>query len=439
MTATNRLSGYTSSLDDAIEAGIRGVLSLKSNVAIDVAPLGGEPGAPVVPFELSFPNGGRLALALSAPGTAGRVSGRYSSLSYRVTDASDPETSAVDREAFVAVARLHRATEARGDPTAPLWEAARRARPFVGVEDYMYRQISTGTEGPTGYLRLGFRCNQDCHFCWQSRQWPDVPAQYYFSWLDELVGAGVRRLQITGGEPTLHDALAPLIARASERGLSVTLQTNAIRLRRRPFAERLKAAGLSALFVSFHSGFETVSDAMTRAPGTWKGTVAGIETALSLDFDVTLNCVVERSNAAHLTQHARFVVDRFVIPFDTPARMVAYSHPSTYYDAGMWEEQLAPLDEVGPRLVDAARILAAAGVRIETMGTCGFPPCLFRSAPELIRWMPAQTAATLDAHDSASREHGPVCAACAARDRCLGPRRAYRARFGDRGLTAFEV
>ena len=440
-TTTGELSPFVPTLTEGVERAIRAVLSLRPNVRVELLGCSGGPVAPPdVAFRLHLPDRGRLDLGLSHPESARSPwrRGRYAGLSYRA------DAAGVDPTADPSLARsLLAATEARDGerPAAALWAAVAELGRYDGISDYMYRQLSAGTMGPTAYLRLGFRCNQDCGFCWQGRDWPDAGEAAYRGWLDEIAAAGVRHLSITGGEPTLHPALPDLIERATAvHHMAVMLQTNAIRLRKPAFLQRLRDAGLRVLFVSFHAADPAVSDAMTGAPGTHAGTVAGIEAALGAGMVVVLNCVVEAANAAALEDHARFVVDRFVTPFpQNPVRSVSYSNPAAYFDRDRWLGAMPPFDVIQGPLLAAARVLRQAGVLAETMGTCGFPPCLFHDEPALIRLVSAEDLERMDERDRVSRAHGAICQGCAALARCQGPRSAYLERYGDRGLRPFEV
>ncbi len=60
-------------------------------------------------------------------------------------------------------------------------------------------------------MRLGFRCNQDCHFCWQSRNWPVPPEELHFIWLEEMYKEGVKQVVFTGGEPTFFKGFVDLL------------------------------------------------------------------------------------------------------------------------------------------------------------------------------------------------------------------------------------
>jgi pyruvate-formate lyase-activating enzyme len=304
---------------------------------------------------------------------------------------------------------------------------------YAPVGDWLYRQASPREV----VLRLGFRCNQRCGFCWQSREWPDAPEDYYHRWVDEVADAGRRAVCFSGGEPTLHAALPSLVARASGRGLRVMLQTNAVRLAQREYLKALCDAGLRAVFVSYHSHLPAVSDAMTRAPGTHGRTEEGLRRCLEAGLEVSLNTVVERDNHALLGALAEAVVARFVAPYpDNPVATVSLSHPSPYYDRERWKGAAVSLEALRPALVACAGYLEDHGVTVEGLGTCGFPACALRDDPRLLR---RATLAREDLHDQEGRAYGRRCEACAARGHCLGVKRDYLDEHGEAGLVPFTA
>lgn len=287
-------------------------------------------------------------------------------------------------------------------------------------------------ENRHGLLRLGFRCNQDCWFCWQGRSWPDSVGDARER-IDHLHRDGVSALTITGGEPTAFKELPELVAHARSLGMRVSLQTNAIGFSRPKLLARLLEAGVVDAFVSFHSADPEVSDAMTRAPGTWALTVRGVQAALRAGLRMSLNCVVERANVAGLPEHAAFILDELA-PHASRRRLgVSYSHPSRYLDASLYAEHVVPLDEVAAPLVEATRTLQEGGVPVDLQGTCGFPPCVVQEVPGLVESV--RRTAFPELH-TVSRIGAEACRGCALGSRCLGPRKEYLAVHGERGLRA---
>jgi uncharacterized Fe-S cluster-containing radical SAM superfamily protein len=435
------LTPYVSTLRHAVEAALSRVLRLPEGHTLEEGATGrgrGSDGGLCLRVTADSGEGVVIDLRPTTDEAPCWVRGEVLSLSYRqLEDGTDP--TADPRWSPVLQSLADQVRALTDTDLGEVRETMARERAFQGVEDWMFRVGPRPRDPqPHGTLRLGFRCNQDCGLCWQSRSWPDPPDALYFVWLDELAAQGARYVRITGGEPTLHAALPDLVERAVQtHRMQVWLETNAIQLRRPALVERLKAAGLREIFVSLHSADPEVSDEMTRAPGTFKGTVAGIEASLAAGLSVSLNCVVERRNVARLAEHARHVVTRFVRPFpENPIAQVTYSHPCGYYDQALFEQTVVPLETVRPRLLEAIRILQADRVPIECVGTCHFPPCLFHEVPEVIRWIDVPA---LEAPSSARRIYGAACDGCAMRPHCLGFREEQVRVHGLPDVTPFAT
>ncbi len=382
------------------------------------------PGQPSMQFELGTPSRNRRAF----------YSGRHVTLSYRLPrDQREASLTPEQRDFAEAVRRRVQSADRSELPVIALRDALVRLRAFEPISDWMYRQTSPRD----ALIRLGFRCNQDCWFCWQGRDWPEPPVALYHRWLEEMADDGHTRVSFSGGEPTLHRELPALVAKAVDLGLTPWIQTNAIQLSKPKLLERLMDAGLVGAFVSYHSPDAETSDRLTRAPGTHERTRAGIRASLGAGLSVHLNCVVERENYRQLTAHADDVLRSFVDPFPhNPVTLVHYSHPCEYYDPDVWRRSAVPLDEVRHHLVGALRRLHSRGVGVEGIGTCGFPPCLLRDEPALLRWLAPHEQHAMDV---AGRSYVPECDRCVVKSRCLGLRKETLELLGSAGIVAFET
>lgn len=427
------LSPFVGELQAALDTAIRELLALPAWVPLRCQCL--KTGAPPQPFAVVAVGDAEntLHFELAAPGVL------------QTADAAGPELALrwhhrpgrIENPAEFQVQRAVAARVRRGGAlAAAAAECLQKLALFAGQDDELFRKVSDSAFGRYGLLRLGFACNQDCGFCWQGRDWPAPPPEKYLNWLDEIATIGVKWLLVTGGEPTLWPRLAELIARATGvHGLEVLLETNAIRMRQPHVIEELRAAGLRTLFVSYHSADAATSDQMTRAPRTHANTEKGIAAWLAAGLEVQLNCVVQPQNVQQLAEHGRAIVQRFVKPYPQGrVGLVTYTQPAPYFDAGRFEGALVPLDEVAPGLSAAISALLAAGVRVQVDGSCGFPACLTRDVVGVMRWQPALEMAD---SDSQSRGFAAVCEQCAAKPGCLGVRREYLQRFGERGLRPF--
>jgi len=441
MPPKDEFTPFLPTLREPVTAALHRLFALGSKVDITWQKIADIPSGKIggLRVTLSSPKRPQLILDLSDkdPTRPSWLNGTYMALAYRKTpEGKEPISVPVLKPLLVHAAKSFRSREEQVFPE--LSQALVELRRFDGVEDWMFRQRTEQPGAVVGNLRLGFGCNQDCSFCWQDRGWPEPPSELYFTWLDELAALGVDTLIITGGEPTVHKALPELVKRAAQtHKMRVQLQSNAIQFRRPKLLKSLLDSGLESAFISFHSADAAVSDHMTRARGTYKNTVKGISAALDAGLHIDLNCVVETQNVHTLGEHARFIVEHFVKPFpDNPIGRVTYSHPASYYDRDAWAAAMVPLDEVRPQLLSAALTLTDAGIPVEVIGTCGFPPCLFSGHDELVRSLPRDE---VSSWDQRSRAYAPECEDCAGKRHCLGLRKAYLERFGSRGIMPFTT
>jgi len=329
-----------------------------------------------------------------------------------------------ERELGVMADRLRRAV------TVAQWEEARgharalRALP-VGVPMYFFRQLVPGLHSPSGLVRTGFRCNQDCGICWQSRDWAGFDGDQILRWIEDLAGAGVRSLILSGGEPTLDPRLPEYLAHARARGIpSLTLETNAIQCARGDLAARLRDAGLTDAFVSLHSADAAVSDAITRAPGTHERTVRGVHALLDAGVAVKINAVMTAEGLDHLAGLPDFI-DREFGQHGNLLRKLMLSYPTDPYD-----QALVPAIVPEPVALRAAlgatleRAFALGLVPEGLDGPCGPPLCAFGADPRVTSLRPIPEALPF-------RQYLAACDGCAVRGACFGCRTADVALYGD--------
>ncbi len=433
------LTPYVATLCSDTDVALRDLLGVPASVPISRASKGDETGWPL--HVVIGEGDDRLELdVFDVPGT-GWFGGAHFSASYRkFRDGRDPfSVPGIGGLLKQLRARLVAVdAEISGDVVSPRWVRVRDAlateRRFNGVRDDMLREVSPRE----ALVRLGFRCNQRCDFCWQNRDWPEPPADMYRTWIREIAARGIKRITFSGGEPTLHRDLVELVRMSRDLGMAVTLQSNCIRMAKPGFAAELAAAGVDKIFASYHSHVPEISDEMTRAPRTHGRTVLGIAACIDAGIFVEINAVIERRNVAQLEGYAAHVLSSFAQrgSSERPGFAVHLSHPCAGYEGEPWEHNMMPLDEVQPHLVGALRQFVDAGVMVAAVGTCGFPPCLVAEVPEVLRALDRSIQAE---GDVSGRSFVPECEACAFRGECLGVRHEYMERFGARGIRAFAV
>jgi cyclic pyranopterin phosphate synthase len=175
------------------------------------------------------------------------------------------------------------------------------------------------------YLRVSLtdRCNYRCVYCMPEEGVELVPKAdvLTFEELERVIrvfaGLGVRRVRLTGGEPTVRKDVVACVERlAAVPGIEqVVMTTNGHLLE--ALARPLRDAGLYGLNVSVDSLDRDRFHAITRR-GDLDRVLAGIEAARALGFPVKLNAVGLKGVNDHEVgalcdwSWARGVVPRFI-------------------------------------------------------------------------------------------------------------------------------
>ena len=211
------------------------------------------------------------------------------------------------------------------------------------------------------YLRISVtdRCNFRCRYCMPLEGLPWLPKQDILSYeeirevVEQLAPLGLRRIRITGGEPTIRPQLATLIGFL--RGVSavedIALSTNGVTLAQH--AHEFAGAGLDRVNISADSlQHERIVAIARRNLGfdPVRAAIAAEEAGLT---PVKINVVVMRGvNDDEVVDFARLTLDhpwhvRFI-----ELMPVGSLEPMT-------EDHVVPSDEVLARIVDALGPLAA--------------------------------------------------------------------------------
>ncbi|MHB9022993.1 MAG: GTP 3',8-cyclase MoaA [Armatimonadota bacterium] len=169
------------------------------------------------------------------------------------------------------------------------------------------------------YLRIAVtdRCNLRCGYCMPPdgitcRNRDEILTYEEITRVARVcVDAGVRKIRLTGGEPTVRHDLSTLVAQlAALSGLdTLALTTNGVLLREH--AQRLKEAGLTAVNISLDTLHPERFRQITNSDCLGE-VLAGIDTALAVGFSpVKLNVVViAGTNDDELCDFIEFVRNR---------------------------------------------------------------------------------------------------------------------------------
>ncbi len=216
------------------------------------------------------------------------------------------------------------------------------------------------------------RCNYKCVYCRTGNGGPlygDLPFEDYLRMARLLVGMGITKIRLTGGEPLLRKGVADFVRelaqlRAPNGGsggepLDIALTTNGHLLA--DLAQPLKDAGLARVTVSMDAVDADRFARITRVPNGYDHVLAGIGAARRVGlWPVKVNCVLLRG----------FNEDQ-VVPFGKFAReqgvTVRFIEFMPLEEDRVWSpDTVVALDEILARMAEYRRLVEIPHARSET-------------------------------------------------------------------------
>ena len=293
-------------------------------------------------------------------------------------------------------------------------------------------------------FRLGEACNNHCPFCSNSGD-PKlhlIAGDELLRRVDYLAASGVRRVVITGGEPTIHPAFDAVIERLNARAIRWDINTHGRTFAASVQARRAAKLGLRRAIVSLHHHEEAVSaqlfGSQRRAHAE---TVEGIAALMRAGVKVMINCVLTRANAGDLEQFVEFCVARFA---EIDRFAVKFAFPTTTGKGGGWAGIQLRYDEIRASL---ARLVRRRNQWPVPLYFENIPNCVLQvpGAEPMSRSGFGQTHYLDDLGgreffdmrgiESGFAAFGPDCRLCQELPHCSGVSRMYAASHGYNELT----
>lgn len=157
-------------------------------------------------------------------------------------------------------------------------------------------------------------CNLECSYCFASsgHAGEHLPFEEVVELMDVVrEDGGPRPIQFSGGEPTVRDDLPELVEAARKRGFEhVEVNTNGIRLAEEDgYAERLSAAGVSAVYLQF-DGFDKTTHMNIREADLRKVKEQAVEACRAAELPVILvSTIVKGVNDDELGEIVRYALE----------------------------------------------------------------------------------------------------------------------------------
>lgn len=189
-------------------------------------------------------------------------------------------------------------------------------------------------------LALTYRCNNDCHHCYNARPrtFTEMDTAHWKQVIDRVWDLTIPHVVFTGGEPTLREDLPELIAYAEKKGLITGLNTNGRRLGAADYVAKLVKAGLDHVQITLESHLPDIHDQMVNCRGAWHQTVDGVRNALDSHLYVMTNTTMLQPNTPHLDGTLQFLSELGVPTIGLNS--LIYSGRGTNVNNGLQEDQL---------------------------------------------------------------------------------------------------
>jgi MoaA/NifB/PqqE/SkfB family radical SAM enzyme len=279
-------------------------------------------------------------------------------------------------------------------------------------------------------------CNEACVFCaadTAAGRRETVGSAEIIAVLDAHPPDDWTTVNIHGGEPTLRTDFLDLLALIRTRGYRrVILQTNALRMSNRAYAESVHRIGVDMFACGFHGATAATNTRITRNAKAFDLALRGFERIKDGGAALRVTTVVCAENVSELPAIAALCA----------AKGVDHLNLSALQPQSFARGSLVPYDVCRPYLTEAIDTARAAGLVVTLEG---IPYCTCPGYEALhVDWRSQNLKVTF--HDltiddfntfvtTTTRVRADACTACVIRPECGGVYRDYLEVHGD---SAFE-
>ena len=202
---------------------------------------------------------------------------------------------------------------------------------------------------------ITYRCNNNCSHCYnaRARSFPEMSIPEWKQVIDQVWALRIPHIVFTGGEPTLYEGLAELIAYAEEKGLITGLNTNGRKLADRSYLNALVDAGLDHVQITFESHDGDIHDQMVAAKGAWLETVASIRNVVDTPLYFMTNTTLLTANSASMEATLHYLAELGVPTVGLNA--LIYAGKGKAVGTGLREEDLPTLLEKARQITQSYR------------------------------------------------------------------------------------
>lgn len=170
------------------------------------------------------------------------------------------------------------------------------------------------------WIRLTSVCNNQCVFCLdkEAQDGSYVPLEKINKELIQGIKENIRRVVLSGGEPTLHPQFLEIIKLAKNlRYQHIQIITNGRMFAYKIFLDSVVKTGVDEITFSMHGHNEELHDKQTQVKGSFNQALTGLMNALKIaNLIVNIDVVINKFNVKYLADILKFFINLGVSEFD---------------------------------------------------------------------------------------------------------------------------
>jgi len=151
-------------------------------------------------------------------------------------------------------------------------------------------------------LDTGTQCNYSCTFCYYLDKLDVVtPFETIKNRIDYLVECGIKEVDLSGGESSIHKDWFRILDYCTSKGLLISTLSNGYKFKNMEFLQKSKDHGLTEILFSLHGYDEKSHNDLVQHPKGFTNIIQAIKNAKELGIIVRINCTVQKDNYLELS------------------------------------------------------------------------------------------------------------------------------------------
>ncbi len=179
------------------------------------------------------------------------------------------------------------------------------------------KSISHSCTIPVVSLKLTNECNLKCLHCSSDSGLPlrnELTLKEIRTLIDELVQIGVKRVALSGGEPTIRKDFWDILGYLDDADIQVSLFTNGFFLNRR-FSARLSDLSVSGVRISIDGGMAETHDKIRGVEGSYSRAVKAVKHCSEAGLMVVIVSVIMRNNFSEIRKIIQLAEENHAIAY----------------------------------------------------------------------------------------------------------------------------